>query len=134
MMTQGGFGYQTLLHETGHALGLKHPGEYNSAATATSDLSKLGPFAPAGWDNTEYTIMSYVTNQYALSTNKSSYSTLDIAALQSFYGAPTKASVTTFTLSDFGRTLQPASGGGSDHAWGSHHFVLGGAVRGGAAD
>jgi uncharacterized protein (DUF1501 family) len=40
--------------------------------------------------------------------------------------------VTTFTLSDFGRTMQPASGGGTDHAWGSHHFVLGGAVKGGA--
>lgn len=40
--------------------------------------------------------------------------------------------VTTFTLSDFGRTFQPASGAGSDHAWGNHHFILGGAVRGGA--
>ncbi len=42
--------------------------------------------------------------------------------------------VTTFTLSDFGRTLQPAGTGavvGSDHAWGSHHLVVGGAVRGG---
>ena len=39
--------------------------------------------------------------------------------------------VTTFTLSDFGRTFQPDSGGGSDHAWGSHQFVMGGAVRGG---
>jgi len=28
--------------------------------------------------------------------------------------------------SDFSRTLKPASGGGSDHAWGSHHFVVGG--------
>jgi uncharacterized protein (DUF1501 family) len=40
-------------------------------------------------------------------------------------------SVTTFTLSDFGRTFQPASGAGTDHAWGNHHFVMGGAVRGG---
>jgi uncharacterized protein (DUF1501 family) len=40
--------------------------------------------------------------------------------------------VTTFTLSDFGRTLQPASGGGTDHAWGSHHFIIGDAVKGGA--
>ncbi len=39
--------------------------------------------------------------------------------------------VTTFTLSDFGRTFQPASGAGTDHAWGNHHLVLGGAVRGG---
>ena len=39
--------------------------------------------------------------------------------------------MTTFTLSDFGRTLQPASGGGTDHAWGSHHFIIGDAVQGG---
>jgi uncharacterized protein (DUF1501 family) len=43
--------------------------------------------------------------------------------------------VTTFTLSDFGRTLQPAGSGagivGSDHAWGNHHVVVGGAVHGG---
>jgi uncharacterized protein (DUF1501 family) len=38
--------------------------------------------------------------------------------------------VTTFTESEFGRTLQP-SGQGSDHGWGSHHFVMGGAVQGG---
>jgi uncharacterized protein (DUF1501 family) len=40
--------------------------------------------------------------------------------------------VTTFTLSEFGRTLEPGSNGGSDHAWGSHQLVLGGAVKGNA--
>lgn len=39
--------------------------------------------------------------------------------------------VTAFTSSDFSRTLRPASGAGSDHAWGNHHMVLGGAVKGG---
>ena len=38
--------------------------------------------------------------------------------------------VTAFTASDFGRTLVN-NGDGSDHGWGSHHFVIGGAVRGG---
>ena len=38
--------------------------------------------------------------------------------------------VTTFTQSEFGRTLQ-SNGSGTDHGWGSHQFVLGGAVRGG---
>jgi uncharacterized protein (DUF1501 family) len=38
--------------------------------------------------------------------------------------------VTTFTASDFGRTLV-ANGDGSDHGWGSHHLIMGGAVRGG---
>jgi uncharacterized protein (DUF1501 family) len=39
--------------------------------------------------------------------------------------------VTTFTMSDFSRTFQPNSNSGSDHGWGSHHIVLGGAVKGG---
>lgn len=38
--------------------------------------------------------------------------------------------VTAFTASDFGRTFT-SNGDGTDHGWGSHHFVLGGAVRGG---
>ena len=56
-------------------------------------------------------------------------------ALGAFYNATVELgvadSVTTFTLSDFGRTFQPASDGGTDHAWGSHHFTVGGAVKGG---
>jgi uncharacterized protein (DUF1501 family) len=44
---------------------------------------------------------------------------------------PRGAQVTTFTESDFSRTLQPNTNGGTDHAWGSHHLVMGGAVRGG---
>ena len=41
--------------------------------------------------------------------------------------------VVAFTLSDFARTLKPASGNGSDHAWGSHHIIVGGtgAIKGG---
>jgi len=39
--------------------------------------------------------------------------------------------VTTFTASDFGRTFD-TNGDGSDHAWGSHHFIVGGAVNGGS--
>jgi uncharacterized protein (DUF1501 family) len=38
--------------------------------------------------------------------------------------------VTAFTASDFGRTFT-SNGDGTDHGWGSHHFVMGGAVRGG---
>jgi uncharacterized protein (DUF1501 family) len=37
--------------------------------------------------------------------------------------------VAAFTASDFGRTF-PSNGQGSDHGWGSHHLILGGAVRG----
>ena len=57
-------------------------------------------------------------------------------ALKAFYDATVAlgvpSQVTTFTLSDFGRTFQPASGGGTDHAWGNHHFIIGGAVQGGS--
>jgi uncharacterized protein (DUF1501 family) len=57
-------------------------------------------------------------------------------AMDAFY-KPTEEltvqnNVTTFTLSDFSRTLQPASNAGSDHAWGSHHMIPGGAVKGGS--
>ncbi len=58
-------------------------------------------------------------------------------AMKAFYDATIELglqnNVTTFTLSDFSRTLQPAGSGpaaGSDHAWGNHHFVVGGAVTG----
>jgi uncharacterized protein (DUF1501 family) len=57
-------------------------------------------------------------------------------ALKAFYDATValgvSAQVTTFTLSDFGRTFQPASGGGTDHAWGNHHFIIGDSVNGGS--
>jgi len=42
------------------------------------------------------------------------------------------AQVTTFTESEFARTFEPNARVGADHAWGGHHLVLGGAVRGGA--
>ena len=41
------------------------------------------------------------------------------------------AQVTTFTLSDFSRTFRVNANDGTDHAWGSHQFVMGGAVKGG---
>jgi uncharacterized protein (DUF1501 family) len=55
-------------------------------------------------------------------------------ALDAFYRATVELGVsdkvTTFTASDFGRTLQ-SNGDGSDHGWGAHHFIIGGAVNGG---
>ncbi|WP_140985874.1 DUF1501 domain-containing protein [Asticcacaulis tiandongensis] len=55
-------------------------------------------------------------------------------AMTAFYNATVELGVankvTAFTASDFGRTLS-SNGNGSDHGWGSHHFVVGGAVNGG---
>jgi uncharacterized protein (DUF1501 family) len=57
------------------------------------------------------------------------------SAMSSFYQATGEIglqnNVTTFTMSDFSRTLQPNTNGGSDHGWGAHHIVMGGAVQGG---
>jgi len=54
-------------------------------------------------------------------------------AMTQFYAATVELGVqnqvTTFTASDFGRTAI-SNGDGSDHGWGSHHFVMGGAVKG----
>ena len=54
-------------------------------------------------------------------------------ALSAFYQATVNLgvanNVTTFTVTDFNRTFRP-NGQGTDHAWGGHHFVLGGAVQG----
>jgi uncharacterized protein (DUF1501 family) len=55
-------------------------------------------------------------------------------AVNAFYNATVELGVsnqvTTFSASDFGRTLR-SNGDGSDHGWGSHHFIVGGAVKGG---
>ena len=40
--------------------------------------------------------------------------------------------VVTLMMSDFGRTVRPGSGGGSEHAWANHWFALGGPVAGGS--
>src|ERR1017187_363183 len=58
-------------------------------------------------------------------------------AMNAFYNATVEMGVqddvVTFTESDFARTLQPSGGAtlGTDHAWGAHHFIMGGAVKGG---
>ena len=56
-------------------------------------------------------------------------------AMGAFFQATTElgvaSDVTAFTLSDFGRTYLPDSNTGTDHAWGSHHLIMGGAVAGG---
>jgi uncharacterized protein (DUF1501 family) len=56
-------------------------------------------------------------------------------AINAFYQATVELGVsqqvTTFTASEFGRTVMPNSSAGSDHAWGNHHLIVGGSVAGG---
>jgi len=74
------------------------------------------------------------THAGELETHNNLYPQLS-QALAAFYAATQELgvadNVTTFTESDFSRTFQPTTTDGSDHAWGSHHLVLGGAVEGG---
>ena len=51
-------------------------------------------------------------------------------ALAGLPGGDMRSNVTLFTASEFGRSLT-SNGDGTDHGWGSHHFVMGGAVKGG---
>jgi uncharacterized protein (DUF1501 family) len=56
-------------------------------------------------------------------------------AISAFYNATVELGVsqlvTAFTASEFGRTVMPNGNVGTDHAWGSHHLVVGGGVLGG---
>ena len=69
-----GFGRYLLLHETGHALGLKHPGAYSGFDE--------GPFLPAELDNVSQTVLSYNGGI------RQDLGALDIQALQYLYGLP----------------------------------------------
>jgi serralysin len=80
----GSFGTSVLLHELGHTLGLKHPGDYDSTGSAID-----GPFLPEATDNLDYTQMSYNNGSgFNLSGNYGITPMLyDIQAIQYLYGA-----------------------------------------------
>jgi uncharacterized protein (DUF1501 family) len=81
------------------------------------------------------TLGSFDTHTDQLNTQQTLLSELD-AGLTAFHGAMADIgagkSVTAFTLSDFSRNFLPNTGGGTDHAWGSHPLVIGDAVNGGS--
>lgn len=85
----GEYAALTLIHELGHALGLKHTFSQSDAAGDTSD----GPFLPSAEESTEWSVMSYTDRpeEYHLR-----YSPFDIAALQYLYG-PSTAQTTSDT-------------------------------------
>lgn len=76
------------------------------------------------------------TNQTGSGDNTQDTQFATMAKAVSAFDAAMQASgladnVTLLMMTDFGRTLRPGSGGGSEHAWGNHWFALGGAVDGG---
>lgn len=86
-MQEGGYGWTTVLHEIGHTLGLKHPGNYNAGGGSTP-----GPYLPAAEDDHQHTIMSYKDNNLTRGVNASTGMVYDVAALQYLYGANKNAS------------------------------------------
>jgi uncharacterized protein (DUF1501 family) len=80
------------------------------------------------------TLGSFDTHTNQLNEQQTLFGQLD-AGLTAFHGAMSDigagTSVTSFTLSDFSRNFLPNTGGGTDHAWGSHPLVVGDAVHGG---
>lgn len=81
------------------------------------------------------TLGSFDTHTDQLNNQQALLSQLD-AGLTAFHGAMADIgagkAVTSFTLSDFSRNFLPNTGGGTDHAWGSHPLVIGDAVKGGS--
>jgi serralysin len=75
----GNFAWSTLVHEIGHALGLKHPGAYGP--------NDWGPFLAPQADSAQWTVMSYNPHPFANGAEPRGLMGLDIAALQDIYGA-----------------------------------------------
>jgi serralysin len=91
---EGQYGLTTLIHETGHALGLQHPGNYNFSANFTANYNNGAEYYQ---DSLQYSIMSY-WGAHETGANHIDWSTLqfvnaatplvhDILAVQQIYGA-----------------------------------------------
>ena len=89
--SSGSYNYMSLMHETGHGLGLKHPGNYDVTSSSIS-----GPYLPTELDYSTYSIMSYNSSKYlfwditlhkSISVYPSTPMVYDIQAIQYLYGA-----------------------------------------------
>ena len=119
---------------------------YSSAFTTPFGASQFQSIAKMIWARERFNLRRQIffvrldgfdthNNQGVLTGTQPNLMKLVSGALKDFYNATelmgVSSQVTTFVLSDFGRTLKPAAGAGTDHGWGNQLFVVGGAVRGG---
>ena len=81
-VTPGSYAWTTMVHELGHALGLKHPGNYN--ATQTTNASAVGNFLGVNEDTFYNTIMSY--RDSAQGIHDAWFMPYDLLALRYLYG------------------------------------------------
>ncbi len=90
-LTDGTYSALTVIHELGHALGLKHPGNYDAGGATPP-----GPFLGSTEDRSEWTVMAYTSTaaQY-----HAVFRELDLAALQYLYGPSASANSSTNTYS-----------------------------------
>jgi len=113
--------------------------ETNSLAVQLQTVARMIAAAPTlgvrrqvffvslgGWDTHDFQNTAQANN---LSKVAHALAYFD-GALGNLGGVNMREAVTTFTASDFSRTFT-TNGDGTDHAWGGHHLVMGGSVRGG---
>lgn len=114
---------QTVFPKTGLGNQLKQVAQVVAARSALGVTRQIFFCSLGGFDTHSDQLASQISLYQQLSQ-----------AMNAFYTATTElgvaGNVTTFTLSEFSRTYQPGSNGGTDHAWGGHQMVLGGAVQG----
>jgi uncharacterized protein (DUF1501 family) len=93
-----------------------------AAKTSLSTKRQVFFVSVGGFDLHDNLIANHIVNMQRLSDAMTAF-------YQTTVNLGVASKVTAFTASDFGRTLT-SNGDGSDHGWGGHHFIVGGAVKG----